>query len=190
MHLTTTLLPAAAPLLLLFQVAPFVASHPTPSPQFGEIPVALQCGSGSPTCGSGNGLILICVSGDLICFGGMVGFPIGKCSECLGSICAKGPDAYPGDQRSMNNTSCEATTRTRRGEPEPPLPVVVEREIMARQAHCTAGYECACVGFDGKGYYTRGAGGQCPLSQGMVSEECTEDGGYLVSAWLRTGRVT
>jgi len=177
MHLTT-LLPTP---LLLFQVA-LVTSRPTPSPQFAEIPVALQCGSGSPTCGS-KGLILTCISGNLVCFGGMVSVTIGKCSECVGSICAKGPDAYPGDQR---NTSCEAT-RARRGEPEPPLHVVVEREIMARQAHCTAGYECACVAFDGKGYYTRGVGGQCPLSQGMVSEQCTEDGGYLVSAWLRTG---
>lgn len=175
MHLITLL-----PTPLLFLQVVLVASHPRPSPQFSEIPVALQCASGSPTCSS-KGLILTCINGNLVCFGGMVSIPIGKCSECVGSICAKGSEAYPGDNR---NTTCEAT-RSRRG--EPPLHVVVEREIMARQARCQAGWECACVAFDGKGYYTRGVGGQCPVSQGLVSEQCTEDGGFWVSAWLKTG---
>jgi hypothetical protein len=126
---------------------------------------------------------MYCANGELICnFGNMVTFSIGKCSECLGSICAKSSDDYPGESKP---STCE-TRKKKRG--EVPLHVLVEREVMERQvSRCQAGWACACVAFDGKGYYTRGAGGQCPIAQGWVSEECTEEGGHMVSAWLRTG---
>ena len=173
MHLTTFL----PTFLLLLRVAP-VTSHPAPSPQFDETPLGLQCPNGGPTCT--RGMVLSCQNGNLVCsLGNMVNIPVGKCSECAGSICAKSSEAYPGEKKN----TCEAT-RSRRG--EAPLHVVVEREIMERQAsRCQAQWECACVAFDGKGYYTRGVGGQCPVMEGAY-ELCTEDGGFLVSAWLKT----
>ena len=58
---------------------------------------------------------------------------------------------------------------------------------MERQGgRCQAQWECACVAFDGKGCFTRGlagAGVLCPMREG-VYEKCTDDGGFLVSAFF------
>ncbi|KAM7215282.1 hypothetical protein V8F06_009333 [Rhypophila decipiens] len=121
-----------------------VASHPTPSPQAPGNPLGLQCPNG-PTCQSM--MTMSCANGNLYCsLGNMVNIPVGKCSECAGSICAKGSDAYPGD-------STPKSTRPRE-------------------------HECACVSFNGKGYYTTGKGSQCPAMEG-AQEYCAEETGFV-----------
>ncbi|KAM7191514.1 hypothetical protein V8F33_008865 [Rhypophila sp. PSN 637] len=168
MYLRTTLLPT---ILLLLLPNP-VASHPTPSPQEPGIPLGLQCPNG-PTCQ--RMMVMSCANGNLYCsLGNMINIPVGKCSDCAGSICAKGSDAYPGDSTPKSTRPSEEEV------------VVVERvsELVERQtfgSSCQAQWECACVAFDGKGYYTRGKGSQCPVMEG-AQESCTEDTGFLVSA--------
>ncbi|KAK4454912.1 hypothetical protein QBC34DRAFT_420590 [Podospora aff. communis PSN243] len=99
MHLITLM----SSTLLFFQAA-LVGSSPLPSPQFSEIPVALQCASGSPTCSS-KGLILTCVNGNLLCFGGM-GMVSEECTEDGGYLCHFGcrSDLLKG----FTNEKCEA----------------------------------------------------------------------------------
>ncbi|KAK3319086.1 hypothetical protein B0H66DRAFT_558783 [Apodospora peruviana] len=155
MHLPSTL-------LLLFLTP--VTSHPAPTPQLPEPILGLQCPNG-PTCPM-QMMTMTCQNGNLVCMlGNMVQVPIGKCADCAGSMCAGPSDAYPGEKRQKKTTMGEV--------------IVVEREIVERQdSRCMAQWECACVAADGIGYYTRGAGKQCPVLEGAF-ELCDPQNGFL-----------
>lgn len=170
MHIPTTsaLLPA-----LLLLVNP-VSSHPAPSPQFSGIPVGLQCKNGL-TCPY-SAMTMACRNDVLYCYASILSISIGKCTDCLGSVCATSADAYPGD-------STPKPAGKQRAEPE--LTVEEKRdEVEPRQTfgpYCQAGWSCSCVAFDGKGYYTKGKGSLCPADQGAI-ESCTEENGFAVSS--------
>ncbi|EJT72411.1 hypothetical protein GGTG_09277 [Gaeumannomyces tritici R3-111a-1] len=151
MHLPTILLPT------VLLITP-VISHPAPSAQLHG---ALQCSQApmSPEplqCANGlkcsRDLPMTCQNGQLICtLAPVFTFPIGKCSEYTGSMCAGPSDTYPGDTTLGRENTTER--------------------------------ECACVSWDGKGYYTRGEGKQCPVADASewMLDMCNPQDGFLCS---------
>ncbi|KAK4455323.1 hypothetical protein QBC34DRAFT_460200 [Podospora aff. communis PSN243] len=137
--------------LLLLQFAPTTTSSPTPQnapppDPTDYLPLGLQCPNGGPSCDRKRGLVMYCANGELICsFSNMVTFPIGKCSECLGSVCAKSSNDYPGESsRPMSRER----KKKKRGEEILPLhdAVLAEREVMGKRqasSRCQAGWACA-----------------------------------------------
>ncbi|KAK4441894.1 hypothetical protein QBC34DRAFT_457451 [Podospora aff. communis PSN243] len=168
MHLSTTLLPAV--LLLL---AP-ATSIPAPSPQMRE---PFQCPNG-PTCQS-ELMTMSCQNGNLVCMLGlMVQIPVGKCTDCTGSMCARRSDDYPAELKTRREVVERDVVARSVVEREVVERNIVEKGIVRRQDRCQAQWECACVAFDGKGYYTRGLGKQCPVMEGAY-EVCDSQTGFL-----------
>lgn len=173
MHLpTTTLLPTL--LLLLNPVSSHPAPAPAPSPQDPYLPPHLDC-PGGPTCQ--GGMLMGCSNGVLFCgAGSIISIPIGKCSDCKGSPCATSPEDYPGDSTPKSASRTAETMEKRDSQ-------LVERQVFG--SSCMAGYDCACVSFDGKGYYTKGKGGQCEAG----IESCLSPNGWVVSACIPGGAL-
>ncbi|KAM7206051.1 hypothetical protein V8F20_002833 [Naviculisporaceae sp. PSN 640] len=168
MHPSTTALLLAVVLL----INP-VTARPRPSPQWSYTPIDtnLKCPNIEPCP---QGLPLVCGGGNLFCDAVMVTYPRGKCSDCAGSMCAKSSDDYPGDStprslRAGSEVVEEGVTEKRDSE-------LAERQVFG--GYCQAQWECACVSFDGKGYYSRGKGGQCSFSEGAL-ETCNDTSGFL-----------